>query len=283
MRQHLVFVRAGRHSLHRELLDGDPDRNWDCCINAWAGPAPADLADPDVEIFEDDSINKFEAFSAWSLQHPGRRHRYYLLIDDDLLFAPGDVSRFFDWCEQAALYVTQPAIAWGSHANHLINIRNPACRVRRVNFVEVMAPCFSQAALDDLMGPTFLLTRCTWGIDYAWSSMLREHDLLSVVDAIPMHHTKPMDRSGGPFYEMLRRCGIEPDDELAVVAREWPGWGDMQTRPGGHLYRWPLPEALNEILVDRMERRKIGWHLARGGTIVPQPATVHDAGESQAA
>lgn len=279
MRQYLVFIRAGRHSLHRTLLDDDPGRSWDCCVNAWAGPAQADLIDPDVEIFQDDSINKFEAFLAW-MQRAGRRYRYCLLLDDDLLFAPGDVSRFFEWCERASLFVSQPAIAWGSHANHLINIRNPACRVRRVNFVEVMAPCFSQAALDALMEQTFLLTKCTWGIDYAWSSMLQGQGRLSVVDAIAMQHTKPMDRSGGPFYDMLRRQGIEPEEELAEVHRLWPRWGDMRTEPTGHHYRWPLPESFNQSLVQRMERRKIVWHLARHGTIVAQRAIAQDAEQS---
>lgn len=283
MRPYLVFIRAGRHSLHRELLEADPDRNWECCVNAWAGPAQADLADPDVEIFQDESINKFEAFRDWSRRCGGRRYRFYLLLDDDLLFTPGDVSRFFDWCERESLYVSQPAIAWGSHANHLINIRNPACRVRRVNFVEVMAPCFSQAALDELMEPTFLLTTCTWGIDYAWSSMLQGQGRLSVVDAIQMQHTKPMDRSGGPFYDMLRRRGIDPEEELAAVHRHLPRWGDMRTEPEGHHYRWPLRDAFNRSLVDWMESRKIVWHLARHGTIAPQRALSLDTNESMAA
>ena len=270
MRQHLVFVRAGRHSLHRQMLEDDPERNWDCCINAWAGSTEADRADPDIELFCDESINKFEAFRAWSRRNAGPRYRFYLLLDDDLRFAPGDVSRFFDWCERASLHVAQPAIAWGSHANHLLNIRNPACRVRRVNFVEVMAPCFSQAALDELMEPTFLLTACTWGIDYAWSSLLNGQGRLSVVDAIPMQHTKPMDRAGGPFYDMLRRQGIDPEEELAAVHRHLPRWGDMRTEPEGHHYRWPMHDVFNQNLVAWMESRKVALHLARGGTIAPQ-------------
>jgi hypothetical protein len=270
MRDYLVFVRAGRHSLHREMIDADPARNWDCCVNAWAGPSPADAADPDVEIFQDDSINKFEAFLAYSASHPeARAYRRVLMLDDDLRFGPGEVSRFFQICERHSLFLAQPAIAWGSHANHRINIRNPACVVRRVNFVEVMAPCFSRGALDELMASTFALTKCTWGIDYAWSSLLRDRGRFAIVDAIAMAHTKPMDRSGGPFYEMLRRRSIEPEQELAWVHACFAPWGEMATLAGGHRYRWPLPATLNERWVAWSETRKLAAHLRRGGTIVP--------------
>ena len=270
MRDHLVFVRAGRHSLHREMIDADPARNWDCCVNAWAGPSPADLADPGVEIFEGGGINKFEAFMAYSASHPeARGYRRVLLLDDDLRFRPGDVSRFFDHCERDALFLSQPAIAWGSHANHRINLWNPMCVVRRVNFVEVMAPCFSRAALDELMTETFGLTTCTWGIDYAWSSLLRDRGRLAVVDAVAMAHTKPMDRSGGPFYEMLRRSGIDPEQELAAVHACYAPWGEMATLDEGHRHRWPLPARLNRRAVAAWEARKPAAHLRRGGTIVP--------------
>jgi hypothetical protein len=270
MRDHLVFVRAGRNSLHREMIDADPARNWDCCVNAWAGPSAADVADDDVHIFKDESINKFEAFTAYSASHPAARaYRWVLMLDDDLRFKPGEVSRFFEHCERNDLFLTQPAIAWGSHANHRINIWNPACTVRRVNFVEVMAPCFSRAALDELMTSTFRLTRCTWGIDYAWSSLLRHRTCSSIVDAVAMEHTKPMDRSGGPFYEMLRKKGIDPEKELADVHARYAPWGEMRTLPSGHCYRWPLPVKMNERLVASMEMRKAATHLRRGGTLVP--------------
>jgi hypothetical protein len=133
-----------------------------------------------------------------------------------------------------------------------------------------MAPCFSRVALDELMETTFLLTACTWGIDYAWSSLLLGQGRLSVVDAVAMHHTKPMDRARGPFYKMLRQRGIDPDDELAAVHRHMPPWGEMQTESEGHHYRWHLPGRLSHDLTDMMESYKIALHLARGGTIASQ-------------
>jgi hypothetical protein len=273
MRDYLVFFRAGRTSLHRETLDADPARNWDCCVNAWAGASEADTLDAAegrVEIFRDESINKFEAFAAYAETGRARGYRQMLLLDDDLRFNAGDLSRYFEVCEREGLYVSQPAISWGSHANHVVNLWNPACSVRRVNFVEVMAPCFSREALQELMTPTFRLTRCTWGIDYAWASLLLERNALSIVDAVAMAHTKPMDRAGGPFYDMLRSQGIEPEDELAAVHASYAPLGEMRTLPSGHVYRCPLPGHVNEALVEWTEKHKLEAHFAAGGTLAPQ-------------
>jgi hypothetical protein len=276
MRNYLVFIRAGKGSLHRELLEADPQRNWDCCVNAWAGAGAADALDAArgrIAIFSDDSINKFEAFAACAAQDDRVQHyRQVLLLDDDLRFNPGDLSRYFALCETEDLFLSQPAIAWGSHANHLLNLWNPVTEVRRVNFVEVMAPCFSRAALAELMAPTFGLTRCTWGIDYAWSSLLQGRPCLSIVDAVPMAHTKPMDRAGGPFYDKLRAQGIEPEDELAQVHARYPRWGDMGTLASGHRYQAPVADEVNERLVHWMEARKLQAHLQAGGSLAPQLA-----------
>jgi hypothetical protein len=270
VRDYLVYIRAGKHSLHAEMLAGDPGRNWDCCLNAWAATPGETAQDHGVEYLERGGINKFEAFAASFGRDPeAMPYRFVLMLDDDLRFMPGDVSRFFEQCERHSLALCQPAIAWGSHANHVINLWNPVCDTRQVNFIEVMAPCFSQSAMADLL-PTFTLTRCTWGIDYAWSSLLNGSDRMTVVDAVPMHHTKPMDRAEGPFYQMLRRMDIDPEAELAAVHRNFPPWGAMRTLASGHGLRTPVPQAAGDQAVAWMEQHKLQAHLAAGGSIAPQ-------------
>ncbi len=66
-----------------------------------------------------------------------------------------------------------------------------------------MAPVFSRAALENLLD-TFLLTRSTWGIDWARSSKLRGERAIHVVDAIAMKHSKPVNVTEGAFYSRLR-------------------------------------------------------------------------------
>lgn len=277
MRDYLVFIRAGRDSLHTRMLAEDPGRNWDCCLNAWAAPKGENAAHHGVEGFCTGGLNKFEAFAErYPPRSGGFAYRHVLLLDDDLRFAPGDISRFFELCECHALHLCQPAIAWGSHANHLINLWNPACEVRQVNFVEVMAPCLSAAAVEQLL-PTFTLTRCTWGIDYAWSSLLDGQGRIAVVDAVPMHHTKPMDRADGPFYRMLRSIGIDPEAELAAVHRNFAPWGEMRTLAGGHVLRSTAVDTAGEPVVAWMERHKLEAHMQAGGTLV-EPRPISGAG-----
>lgn len=252
-------------------------------MNAWGDQPPA-RAGAQPEWVEHGGFNKFQGFlEIFPRVLAGLPHRYVMLLDDDLVFAPGAISRFFRYCEADALNLCQPAIRLGSHANHVLNLRNAMCLVRRVNFVEVMAPCFDRETLKQLMHATFALSQCTWGIDWAWSSLLGNDGRLAVVDAVAMHHTKPMDVTGGPFYQRLKRMGIDPALELAAVHQRYPIIEPMQTLRGGHRYRLPLPPALNETLVAEFERRKLWLHLKRGGTLAqqtppPAPSKVSAAG-----
>lgn len=95
MREYLVFVRAGKGSLHPQWLAQDPQRNWDCCVNAW-GEAPSEPGGLEAEWHEGGGLNKFEGFlEIYPRLLAERPYRYVLMLDDDLAFAPGDLSRFF--------------------------------------------------------------------------------------------------------------------------------------------------------------------------------------------
>jgi hypothetical protein len=273
MRRYLVFVRAGKASLHHHWLAQDLDRNWDCCVNVWGEP-PAMNVGAEPEWQEEGGLNKFQGFlEIYPRVLAQHLHRYVMLLDDDLEFAPGALSRFFRYCDAENLNLCQPAIRLGSHANHVLNIRNLLTLVRRVNFVEVMAPCFHRESLEYLM-PTFSLSQCTWGIDWAWSALLADKGRLAVIDAVSMHHTKPMDVSGGPFYQRLKRMGIDPAQELAAIHQRYPIREPMHTRRDGHRYRMPLPQAMNAALVAEFERQKLWLHLKRGGTLAQQTPVV---------
>src|SRR5581483_9734533 len=136
------------------------------------------------------SVNKLEGFVEFKSQHPDLwPYRYVLLLDDDLYLRPGEISHFFQLCDYYGTFLSQPALEWFTHTTLNALVRNPACVLRRVSFVEVMAPCFSAAALESLLH-TFSWTRSTWGVDWAWGGLLEGHEPLYVVDAISMEHTR---------------------------------------------------------------------------------------------
>jgi hypothetical protein len=258
MRDYLVYFRAGRNSLHAKLLAQDPQRNWDCCVS-WYEPPASETAD-DAEFHETGGDNKFEAFEAFFRKTAASHsYRYYLVVDDDIDFAAGDISRLFTLCSRYRTFLCQPALRWGTHSNHKVTLWNPACIVRQTTFVEVMTPCFSRRAVEELQH-TFLLTKSTWGIDYAWSSLLAGKGKLAVVDAVRVAHTKRADSTGGAFYLKLKRQGIDARQELEEVRRRLPSFGGLRMLPRGHVFAARLPAPLGPPLALFFEWAKRRFH-----------------------
>jgi hypothetical protein len=96
-----------------------------------------------------------------------------------------------------------------------------------------------------------------------------------------MHHTKPMDVTGGPYYQRLKSMGIDPAQELAWVHKRYPIPEPMHTLHSGHVYRWALPDAVNAALVAGLEQHKLWLHLRRGGTLAPQTPPPKHAPEAK--
>jgi len=257
VRENLVFVRAGGQSLHRRLLAEDPARNWDCCVSWYCEPQ----AETGAEYYCAAGDNKFEAFEQFFLQTAVTRpYRYYLVVDDDIDFAAGDISRLFELCRRHNTFLCQPALRWGTNANHHVTLWNPLCRVRSTSFIEVMTPCFSREAVERLLS-TFRLTRSTWGIDYAWASLLNGTGRIAVIDAVRVAHTKPVDTGKGAFYRKLEQQGINVQLEYDRIKRTYPSFGALRTLPRGHTLALPLlPQALAWPLVRLMESVKKRIH-----------------------
>jgi len=249
-RRYLVFVRAGPSSLHARLLAEDPSRNWDCAINYWHSTEPPDNA---AEIYCTGGVNKFDGFlEFWRSDKRSRGYQYYLLLDDDVIFEPGDVSRLFELSARHSIALCQPALKWTTYYNLNVTVVNAACEVRSVSFVEVMAACFSAATLEQLL-PTFSLSLSTWGIDWAWACLLKGTGKLHVVDAVTIEHTKPVDVKSGALYRMLRARGVDFDGELLQARRQYGEFGAMRTLSGPHVYRSGVPRPLGFLLVRLFE------------------------------
>jgi hypothetical protein len=251
-RPYLVFVRAGGDSLHNRLIAEDPARNWDCCVSWYVTPRPEDSA----EYYAQGGFNKFDGFlEFWRAQGAGLCYRYYLLLDDDVYLHPGEVSRFLTLCDLHHTYLSQPALHWFTQTTLNALVRNPACELRRVSYVEVMAPCFSAAALGELL-PTFGMTRSTWGTDLAWAGLIDGRHPIYVVDAIGMDHTRAGDGRPGAFYRKLKEMGVDPNIELAEVLATYPQFRKNRTLAGGHVYRHSLPRLIAPALMWLFERLK---------------------------
>jgi hypothetical protein len=252
-RPYLLFVRAGAESLHRQLIAEDPARNWDCCVSWYVPPRAEKIA----EYYSEGGDNKLEGFlEFWKRRPQPWPYRYVWIMDDDVYLRPGDVSRFFDYCERYSTYVSQPALRWFTHTTLNCLVHNPACVLRRVSFVEVMAPCFSTAALERLIH-TFDWTKSTWGTDWAWGCLLQGEQPLYVVDAILIEHTRTGDGRPGAFYRKLSAMGIDPAEELSRVRRMFPEFVGARTLSDGHVFRGGIPRRLAPLLWRVFEKLKV--------------------------
>jgi len=264
-RPYLTFVRAGGASLHGRLIGEDPQRNWDCCVSWYVPPRSEQLA----EFYSHGGFNKLDGFVEFARSRPEvREYRYLLLLDDDVYLRPGEISRFFTLCERYQTYLSQPALRWFTHTTINALVRNPVCVLRRVSFVEVMAPCFSQAALAELL-PTFGMTRSTWGTDVAWAATLEGRHPIHVVDAVTMDHTRTGDGRPTAFYRKLAEMGVDASEELERVRRMYPNFRGSRTLGDGHVYhsgipRWAAPALMRlfeELKFVVRIRKKVLLHL----------------------
>jgi hypothetical protein len=153
------------------------------------------------------------------------------------------------------LYLSQPALEWFTHTTLNALVRNPTCVLRRVSFVEVMAPCFSSEALENLIH-TFDWTRSTWGVDWAWACLTEGHRSLHVVDAVAMEHTRTGGGRPTAFYGKLEAQGIDPGAELRRVRAQFPNFAGSRTLSDGHVFRPGLPRWLAPSVMTFFERLK---------------------------
>jgi len=251
-RPYLVFVRAGNSSLHGRLLAENPERNWDCCVSWYVPPPDEHLADH----YSAGGFNKLDGFLVfWKERHADWPWRYVVLLDDDLYLRPGALTRFFELCDRYGTYLSQPGVNWFTHTTLNVLVRNPACVMRRLSFVEVMAPCFSAAALVELL-PTFDWTRSTWGTDVAWGCILEGRHPIHVVDAVGVDHTRTGDGRPTAFYRKLTAMGVDPKQELRGILQRYPNFGGQRMLKGGHIYRPGIPPALAPVLMVMFEKLK---------------------------
>jgi hypothetical protein len=251
-RRYLVFFRAGVKSLHQRLIAEDPQRNWDCCVSWYSAPASENLA----ERYCAGGDNKLEGFLSFKDQFgPLPPYRYVLLADDDVYFEPGGISKFFEICDRHDVYLAQPALHWRTHYNLNVTLANPACILRRVSYIEIMAPCLSAAALIELID-TFAISRSTWGVDWTWAGRSQGRRPIHVVDAVRIEHTKPMDKRDGAFYRKMQAMGIDPNEELRAARERFPDFVGMQTERDGHVYRDEIPRPLRKPAMYLFEHLK---------------------------
>lgn len=140
-----------------------------------------------------------------------KNYEQFAFLDDDLTIDVETLNRLFMVGEALRLPLYQPALTRKSFCSHLFLQQIPDAVIRKVSFVEIMAPFFSRDALRACL-PTFDYNLSGWGLDcYLWPKKVAGE--CYVIDALPIAHTNPSSRR-----DRIQRNGKTPAQECQEIA-----------------------------------------------------------------
>lgn len=181
-RRNLVVRSCGPSALPMAPADSD---NWDLIEHRWGGPPAYDWAG----TVWNDADRKFRA--AIRRLPVLRRYDAIAVIDDDIVPATS-WSAIFELFHRTGARVAQPALTPDSPWSHEITVQQPALSYRWTTFVEVQCPILRADVIEAYLAPA-LAYEFNWGLESFWSHHeLAAGRLLAILDATPVHHTRPV-------------------------------------------------------------------------------------------
>lgn len=224
-REYLVFVRAGKRSLHREWMtcDKPEDRLWDVQISQYDD-------DPDIGKGGDlplsvDKGTKWDSIYRYLNAHPEvmQDYKYILFIDDDIRTNCEDLNRFFKICDEYELLVAQPSLHPDSYFCYAALLTCPWLKLRFTNFVECMAPAIRTDYLKQHVVDNLASVKSGWGVDHVWTLWMDDPAYKSaIVDAVSVVHTRPhATGEKGSVYADLGEGAITPKMEGELYLKKF--------------------------------------------------------------
>jgi len=211
-RPYLVIVRVGDGSLHPTWVQGE--RNFDLVVDYY-GDLPGRWDGTADHVFENKG-SKWRGLHTLLRANPGLLDSYDAVWfpDDDIATDSATISELFELHAHLGLGLSQPSLTTDSYFTHLMTLTHPGLVLRVTNFVEVMVPVFSRAALEACFS-TFAESESGYGLDLVWQGILPGLGLESgIFDCVSVRHTRPL--GGGTLYESMQE---PPHREGTRVAR----------------------------------------------------------------
>ena len=168
-RPFLVYTSAGDHANVRRWVAGT--RTFDLWITYYGDRSGTfvDVAD----LYNRRRGSKFQnlqnAYQTWPQLL--RAYEAVLVMDDDIIIGPGEVTRLFELRAELNLWLIQPAFSrWGKISHPITQVVRTA-RLRYTNFVEVTCPLFREDKLRAFM-QVYDPILVGWGIDWWYLDVL---------------------------------------------------------------------------------------------------------------
>jgi FkbM family methyltransferase len=194
-RRNLVIMGANEESMHHgwERNIADHERNWDLCISFYGKaqnyPPPGPVEYTSLQT----GVRKWLAIHAAMYEgSPFWDYERIFVLDDDIRTTWKDINEFLDICREHDLWLAQPSLAPNCCITHSITEQQPGSLIRFTDFVEAMAPCFTNEALRECISIT-QGGYYGFGIDHLWPLILGlPKDKIGIVDAVAIEHTRPL-------------------------------------------------------------------------------------------
>lgn len=213
--KYLIFIRCGSQKPSIDLKSIKDKYNFDVLYSFYALP-DFDCDDENVYI-SCGGMSKYQAFEKlWRENDFLRSYEAYWFVDNDINFQCADIVPFIEEGLNGNCLIWQPSLSNNSHSRwrHLYKIEGKV-GLRNTNFVEVMAPAFSNLAVIKCID-TFSKSISTWGLDFAWSKIIVPSKM-GVSDTYTMTHLDAPDTKNGPYYVYLKKNSINPYFELLKI------------------------------------------------------------------
>jgi UDP-N-acetyl-D-mannosaminuronic acid transferase (WecB/TagA/CpsF family) len=211
--KYLIFIRCGKNKPNIDFEFLSKVEHIDVILSLYCKPN-YNIDIENVSIYSG-GLSKYHGFQqVWNTNKSVREYDSYGFFDADINCDSRDVLGLFQAGEKFDLDVWHPSLTANSHSkwDFLYRQNSNLVGFRPSNFVEVMSPFFNQLSLEKCLG-SFSESISTWGIDYAWSKILKSSNF-GIIDNYSIEHEEKPDLNNGPFYKYLASMGINPKIEL---------------------------------------------------------------------
>ena len=126
------------------------------------------------------------------------KYDYYFFPDDDITMSSETINSLFSSMRYYKLKIAQPALAM-SYYSWEHTLKDNCCKLRYTNFIEMMVPCFSREALNQVL-VTFNENETGWGTETHWPLLIDSNQKdMAIIDEISVAHTRWI-QSGQPIH-----------------------------------------------------------------------------------